>query len=296
MSEILTRYEKLRLREYEIGTYYYPLICKELSLILRRAYTKLPKNVQSILLEDILAAFRFLPQMKMHSGMVAANLLLQAAEVALPKHKKVLAVKEFKQSVVAHKRRLKSQKDLEGSAQLPEDVLVRIFSLLDMHSLVDVGLVCWSWNLAANDNGLWKYQYEAFFGNSNSGAKHREHSGEPKYRSVSVSNKKEKIDVNTIEWKEDFKQAYIGNSSRRFPTNRGYCSFCKSVVWVGNNLKCPNEHCGVKSANQQLDPMSLDQIVEHLLENSFSTGSCSDTDSDSDDGLTSKLWALARVY
>lgn len=44
---------------------------------------------------------------------MAANALLQAAEAALPKQKRALAITEFKHAVVAHKRRLKVQKDEE---------------------------------------------------------------------------------------------------------------------------------------------------------------------------------------
>ena len=43
----------------------------------------------------------------------AANELLQAAEAALPKQKRALAVAEFKQAVVANKRRWKAPKDEE---------------------------------------------------------------------------------------------------------------------------------------------------------------------------------------
>lgn len=44
-------------------------------------------------------------------GVAAANSLLQAAEAVLPKQKKAAAVSEFKHSVVAHKRRSKSNYD-----------------------------------------------------------------------------------------------------------------------------------------------------------------------------------------
>jgi hypothetical protein len=41
----------------------------------------------------------------------AANALLQAVEVALPKQKKTQAVSEFKHSVIAHKRRVRVQQN-----------------------------------------------------------------------------------------------------------------------------------------------------------------------------------------
>lgn len=46
-------------------------------------------------------------------GISSANVLLQAAEAALPKQKKALAVSEFKHAAVAYKRRSKSQQ-VEG--------------------------------------------------------------------------------------------------------------------------------------------------------------------------------------
>lgn len=44
-------------------------------------------------------------------GISSANILLQAAEVMLPKQKKALAVSEFKHAVVAHKRRSRAHED-----------------------------------------------------------------------------------------------------------------------------------------------------------------------------------------
>jgi len=93
----------------------------------------------------------------------AANALLQVVEVALPKQKKAQAVSEFKHSVIAYKRRARVQEN-SGLPHIPQDVLVHIFTFLDMRSLVAAGLVCWSWNSAANDNNLWKINYSLFFG------------------------------------------------------------------------------------------------------------------------------------
>nr|DAD19078.1 TPA_asm: hypothetical protein HUJ06_020541 [Nelumbo nucifera] len=143
MAGTIERYQKLGLKESLNRIYDYPLACNELSFILRGAYSKVSKNLQALMFEGTLAAFRRLPEVQTRQAVSAANLLLQAAEVALPKQKKVLAVAEFKHAVVAHKRRSKSRQDEEGTAQLPQDVLVHIFSFLDMRSLVAVGLVCW---------------------------------------------------------------------------------------------------------------------------------------------------------
>ena len=62
MSTPLERYQKLGLRDSLPRIYQYPFVCKELSFILRGAYNKLPKNLQSLVFQDTLAAFRLLPQ------------------------------------------------------------------------------------------------------------------------------------------------------------------------------------------------------------------------------------------
>ncbi|OVA18928.1 F-box domain [Macleaya cordata] len=238
MSGALERYQKLSLRESLSRVYDYPSACNELSFILRGAYAKVPKNLQSIIFDDTLIAFRLFPKVHTQSGKSAANLLLQAAEAALPKQKKVLAVTEFKHAVVAHKRRCKAQKDEEGSlVQLPQDVLVHIFSYLDMQSLVAVGLVCWSWSLAANDNQLWLAQYVTFFESSES----NKQIGKPTVEwSIDLHQKKESMNVKTVvDWREAFKMAYLDKFSSRLRSNRGYCGHCKSIVWL-SNMKCTN--------------------------------------------------------
>ncbi|XP_073109101.1 F-box protein At5g52880 isoform X2 [Elaeis guineensis] len=157
------RYEELGLAEALLRPYDYPTACRELGLILRLAYGKLSKGLQSIVFRDTLSAFRLLPQVQTGNGISSANILLQAAEVVLPKQKKALAVSEFKHAVVAHKRRSRAHED-GGSMQLPHDVLVHIFSFLDMRSLVTASSVCWAWNSAASDGTLWQLQYSLLFG------------------------------------------------------------------------------------------------------------------------------------
>ncbi|CAL9008645.1 hypothetical protein Pyn_27733 [Prunus yedoensis var. nudiflora] len=62
MSKPLERYQKLGLKESLPRIHRYPLACKELSLILRGAYKKIPKNLQSLIFQDTLTAFRLLPE------------------------------------------------------------------------------------------------------------------------------------------------------------------------------------------------------------------------------------------
>ncbi|XP_043716107.1 F-box protein At5g52880 [Telopea speciosissima] len=295
MAGAIERYQKLGLRELLSRLYDYPAACHELSFILRGAYSKVPKNLQALIFQDTLVAFRFLPQGQTRRGISAANLLHQAAEVALPKQKRVLAVAEFKHAVVAHKRRCKPQKVEAGSSKLPQDLVVQIFSFLDMRSLVAAGLICWSWNLAANDNELWRSQYVVYFGNENC-CELKGQIGEPIQEKMNtVLHQKEKVmdSMVFLDWKEAFKGAYIGNSSRRSTSNRGHCWHCKSIVWL-NNMRCSNVQNELQPENHKIKPISLQQVVEYLVEDSSSTLSYLDSDTDSDEESASRLWAVPK--
>lgn len=50
------------IRESLLKTYRYPIACRELSFILREAFHQFPKNLQSIVFQDTLSAFRLLPE------------------------------------------------------------------------------------------------------------------------------------------------------------------------------------------------------------------------------------------
>lgn len=54
-------------------------------------------------------------RMQTRNAVSAAHLLLQSVEAALPKQKRNLAVTEFKQAMVAHKRRCKAHQEEKGS-------------------------------------------------------------------------------------------------------------------------------------------------------------------------------------
>ncbi|TQD81591.1 hypothetical protein C1H46_032829 [Malus baccata] len=209
MSKPLERYQKLVLKESLPKIHRYPFACRELSLILRGAYKKFPKNLQSLIFQDTLTAFRLLPEMQTRNAVLAAHLLLQSGEAALPKQKKNLAVAEYKNAMVAHKRRTKARQEekVSGSTQLPQDVLVHIFGFLDMQSLASVGLVCWSWNIAASDNHLWETQYATFFGKS-------EDDKLIKARKLS-GRRVEDEEGYTLFWKEAFKRAYLARMQTR---------------------------------------------------------------------------------
>ncbi|KAL9317618.1 hypothetical protein ACSQ67_014135 [Phaseolus vulgaris] len=141
MSSALERYQKLGLRDSLQKYYRYPIACKELSFILREAFHQIPKSLQSIIFQDTLLAFRLLPEIETKSAVSAAQFLLQNVEATLPNRKKNVAVTEFKHAMVSHKRRSKAHLVEKGSLQLPQDILVHVFSFLDMKSLVSAGLV-----------------------------------------------------------------------------------------------------------------------------------------------------------
>ncbi|XP_028798798.1 F-box protein At5g52880 isoform X2 [Neltuma alba] len=290
MSNPFVRYRKLRLREFLPKIYRYPIACKELSSILRDAYNKLPKNLQAIIFEDILTAFRLLPEIQTQSGVSSAHVLVQSVEVALPKQKRNMAVKEFKHAIVAHKRRCKAQREGQGSTQLPHDILVHIFSLLDVKSLVSVGLVCWSWNLAANENHLWELHYAVLYGSFVQEQPIRL-DGDKKY-----PLSQDPIDTKlNIDWKEAVRRQYTGALLKKLTSNRGYCAHCKTVVWL-NNSKCLNAHCEIMSNIQDIKPVTACQVAEYLLDDSLSMTSSSDSDSDSEGGSVSRLWAYAKHF
>ncbi|XP_057422587.1 F-box protein At5g52880 [Lotus japonicus] len=290
----LQRYYKLRIEESLRQPYRYIIVCKELTCILKEAYPHSPKNLQSLIFQDTLTAFRLLPEIQTQNAVSAVHLLLQSAQATLPKQKRNMAISEYKNAIVSYKRRSQAHHHIEdghveeGSFELPRDILENIFSSLDMQSLVSAGLVCRSWSVAANDNHLWELQYGVLFG----AAKQRA------TRLVENRNSRlfsEPIDSTTItDWKEAVKKAYNGSLSKKLSTNRGYCEHCETVVWL-NNSKCPNVWCGRMSRNQNVKQLTTLQVVEYILNDSLSITSSSDSDSDSEEeGPVSRLWAYPK--
>ncbi|XP_052176345.1 F-box protein At5g52880 isoform X4 [Diospyros lotus] len=263
----LERYEELGIGESLPRVYQYPIACRELSLILRSAYSKLSKNLQSLIFRDTLSAFHLLPQIQTQSAVSAANLLMQSADAVLPKQKRVLAATEFKHAKVAHKRRCKDRQE-EGLSQLPPDVLVHIFSFLDLPSLLSAASVCCNKDWRPESCGMRENdEHQQFEGDSNIGT--------------------------SIDWRDTFKKASEGHSSKTFIYYRGYCGQCSAVVWL-SNMKCCNQPCKLNSGNQQIKPVSPEQIVEYISNGTLSVMYSSESDSDSDGEHISKLWAIPR--
>ncbi|KAK6131797.1 hypothetical protein DH2020_034455 [Rehmannia glutinosa] len=219
---------------------------------------------------------------KTQSAISAANSLLQSAEFAFPKQKRALAVTEYKHAVVA------------SLTLLPQDVLVHIFSFLDVQSLVSASAVCRPWYTAARDNHLWKSLYATFFYKSDNFTKH---SG---FKMHGMTKNDDKIhpldDIGNgvgFDWRCAFKTAFKETCYRKFKTYRGYCLSCCAIVWLSSN-KCSNELSTKEGINHQIMPISTQQIVDYVLYGGLLSESSSDSDSDTEDVSVFKLWAYPR--
>ncbi|KAG2299173.1 hypothetical protein Bca52824_035645 [Brassica carinata] len=199
----------------------YPFACNELSSMIDLGYSRLPKDVKAFIFRDCVSAFRLLPDMNTSAAVSAANLLLKSAKVAL-------------------KRRTKSHDEHIDTPSLPQDILVHIFSLLDVSSLLSSSQVSRSWNLATHEGSLWRSLFELHFSHE------------------ALNHIRPDFD-----WREAFKtECIVYNSSKMLRSGRGYCSYCDTVVWH-DNLGCPEKEwhfCKVP-----LDPMLTHQVVNYLL-------------------------------
>ncbi|PKA49006.1 F-box protein [Apostasia shenzhenica] len=295
------RYGELELGDAIFRPCDYSSACQELALILRLAYAKLHKNAQSLVLLDTLSAFRLLLEVQSSNCISAANHLVLAAEVALPKQKKALASSEFKRSMVKLKRRDKAQQ-LEGyfagSLHLPLDVILYIFRFLDMRSLVNASSVCWAWNAASKDNLLWMSQYSQLFGKTELSCQIKSQFGDP------VMLKNGKIQPENFDWHGAFKRKFIGNSAWKSRPYRAFCKHCKSIIWL-STLTCETPHCCPASEDNgsKIRPISSYMIVEYLLgecedvdgNNTCNYGLSSSDSDDSDDGCQASHWKLPKL-
>ncbi|CAL4902161.1 unnamed protein product [Urochloa decumbens] len=246
------RYREMRIAAALSRPWDYPTACGELAALLRLGYADLPKAAQALAAADVLLAFRLLPDVQTGYALSAANALLQAVEVALPKQKKAQAVSEFKHSVITHKRRARAQQN-SGLPHIPQDVLVHIFSFLDMHSLVAAGLVCC--HLSCNGIPV-----------------------------CGVQNSRDSVSVDTnFGWKESFHSKYAECVSWKFASNRAICRHCRSVIWL-SNLTCAAPHHCPKNARDEvkLQPLLPDTVAKYILHDDDLAASSSEND-DTDD-------------
>lgn len=71
--------------------------------------------------------------------------------------------------------------------------------------------MCRSWNLAASGNHLWKLQYASFFGNNDNASKTNSSKSYEEVEDMEhTSLREEMVSGSNIDWREDFKRAYIG--------------------------------------------------------------------------------------
>ncbi|CAN6332341.1 unnamed protein product [Urochloa humidicola] len=260
----------------------YPTACGELAALLRLGYADLPKAAQALAAADVLLAFRLLPDVQTGYALSAANALLQAVEVALPKQKKAQAVSEFKRSVVAHKRRARVQEN-PGLPHIPQDVLVHIFSFLDMHSLVAAGLVCWSWNSAANDNDLWKTNHSLFFGLCRLSCNTIPVSGVQNSHGL-VQGSMDSVSDPIFGWKESFHSKYTECASWKFASNRALCGHCTSVIWLSNLTCAAPHHCPKNGRDEvKLQPLLPDIVAKYILHDDDQAAASSSESDDTDD-------------
>ncbi|KAG0485696.1 hypothetical protein HPP92_009775 [Vanilla planifolia] len=268
-SLAVERYELLGLKDALNRPSDYSSACQELAAILRIAYSKLPKNVQSSIFCDVICAFRLLGGFETCSGIAAVYLLVQAAEVALPKQKKTVVTSEFKHAMVAHKRLCKARQyegHFPGSVHLPHDVLLHIFRFFDMRSLLTASSVCWAWNAAAKDNMLWMTQYSIFFVKLNiSSQKNSQFSDFVGEVDDALLKGDENLSTN-FDWRGAFKRKFTGSSSWRLRPHRGFCRHCKCIIWLsGLTCNMPHKCCGSIKGRLKIKPMSVHMLVDYLL-------------------------------
>ncbi|KAL0318062.1 UNVERIFIED_CONTAM: F-box protein [Sesamum angustifolium] len=201
--------------------------------------------------------------MQTQSAILAANSLLQSAEFALPKQKRATAVTEHKHAVVTSKRKIKAKQEEEGIIPLPQDVLMHVFSFLDMQSLVSASAVCRSWNVAASDNHLWEFLYAIYFCGSGNVCQNGIATGVG------------------IDWRCAFKIAYKGFI---------YCFILRVlgclVMGIGKASTCYRKFKSYRGYCSRLWSFILDGFLVSV--------SSSDSDSDPEDVSMLKLWAYPR--
>ncbi|CAN6860881.1 unnamed protein product [Brassica oleracea] len=156
----MMRYQNLMVGDGLSDHHRYTYACNELISMIDLGYSRLPKDVKAFIFQDCLSAFRLLPEMNTTAAVSAANLLVKSVKSAFPKQKKNLAIVQFKQAL---KRRTKSHEENIDTPSLPQDVLVHIFSLLDVSSLISSSQVSRSWNLATHEGSLWRSRFNLHF-------------------------------------------------------------------------------------------------------------------------------------
>ncbi|XP_048549030.1 F-box protein At5g52880 [Triticum urartu] len=292
---VVKRYAEMGIAAALSRPWDYPTACRELAELLRHGYAGLPKPAQALAAADVLVAFRLLPDVQTEYALAAANGLLLAVETSLPKQKKSQAVSEFKCSVVLHKRRAKVQQEPDPP-DIPNDVLVHIFSFLDTRSLVAASLVCWSWNSSANDNKLWRMNYSLFFSTSHLRSNSTlVSSGVQNSHGILAQNNVDPVfDDPNLNWKEVFYKKHAEHISWSAASNRAICQQCRSVLWLSNLTRAAPHHCPKKGKDEiKLMPLLPYAVACYILkaqDQPSSSSDSNDSDSDSEINVLRRLW------
>ncbi|KAL2629400.1 hypothetical protein R1flu_014086 [Riccia fluitans] len=275
---MLSRYRELHLDAALYRRYDYPEACRELHSLLRQVYLKVPKTVQLLMYNDILTAFRLLAGLDTSDQLLAASLLVQAAETVLPRQRRSAAVVEYKQAAVAFHRRAKRHDSEPVEFPLSADLLVHIFGFLDARSLVMASAVSRTWYEASTDDGLWRAHYLSLF-----------------VRQASPSPLESSEMKRGGCWRKAFEIARQGRSSRLFSSNRAYCMKCKSALWLSEGPQASQDRRSC--SHRCIRAMTVSQVVTYVRgrscsSSSSSSSSSSDTDSEEERrSRRTRLWA-----
>eukprot|EP00850_Spirogloea_muscicola_P011930 SM000076S21751 [mRNA] locus=s76:61850:63844:- [translate_table: standard] len=250
-----------------------------------------------------MAAFRLLREMQTARQRSAAAAVLRAAEDVLPKQRRAAAVGEYAVAALRHQRQRPKRGaagcDIEGDpgpsvVELPSDVVLHVFRLLDAPALSCATAVCRSWRGLASSEELWQHQYAATFGplraanaalamagctedgRSPGWACQRlleDHGtvpgghGDRKPGLVLVGGAEDTS--MPMSWRRAFQQGRLKDPSwfRGLKSGRAFCSACKMLVWLGGPSRVlswgqpldPSGHC------HNLWPVYSEQVVEYAI-------------------------------
>ncbi|KAH8963587.1 hypothetical protein BDL97_04G021300 [Sphagnum fallax] len=303
------RYRDLQLHSAITRRCDYAEACKELRGVVRAAYVNAPKALQGVIYNDILHAFQTMSGMDTSQHLIAARELLQTAEDILPKQRRTSAAHGYKTAAITWHRRHKNPEPQADSVQLSEDSLVYIFGFLDACSLATASAVCKAWNVAANEDSLWRAQFLSLSLAPDLNSKilslvgireGDDWQGRSDNTGQLVQNQ---VDKPIGLWRKAFDLARQGRVSRVFMSNRVFCPQCKGILWLPESkLKPMESKCVVKKQildHHSLRPMSVDQVVRYVvhadLPNS-SASSSSDSDEDEEEGQSFfRLWNVRKL-
>ncbi|CAM6122349.1 unnamed protein product [Calypogeia fissa] len=283
----------------------YSQACKELSGILRKVYVRAPKAVQFTIYNDVLSAFRLLPEMDTFQQLSAAEVLLQAVEATLPKKRRIAAASEYKQAAVAQNRKAKHQ-EFERPADyvhLTTDLLLKIFGFLDPRSLAISSGVCRIWNEAAYDDGLWRTHFLSMFDRLN--IERESMSLNSMFRCGGLDQSQNFVGADGERhgfWRKAlaWKLSRPGHLERLSISNRVLCMGCKTLYWLSEPPGVQNKRRNCRHQQYTARPVPVGKVLDFILNELSMSSSSSSSDSDTDEDLRqryglSRSWAYPKI-